>query len=131
MANMVTRDGEAALHLAATLPCLQALLEWPQCNLEIADGRGWTPLQGVAARLQGSRVVALVGAGASVGVQDLQGNTPAHLALLATPGLAGGEGEYSNSLEELVEPSMADSLTRLGLPASSAYQLAVAIFLLK
>jgi len=131
VANMVTRDGEAALHLAATLPCLQALLEWPQCNLEIADGRGWTPLQSVAARLQGSRVVALVGAGASVGVQDLQGNTPAHLALMATAGLSGGEGEYSNSLEELVEPSMADSLTRLGLPASSTYQLAVATFLLK
>jgi len=131
VANMVTRDGEAALHLAATLPCLQALLEWPQCNLEIADGRGWTPLQGVAARLQGSRVVALVGAGASVGVQDLQGNTPAHLALLATPGLAGGEGEYSNSLEELVEPSMADSLARLGLPVPNTYQLAVATFLLK
>ena len=133
VANMVTRDGEAALHLAATLPCLQALLEWPQCNLEIADARGWTPLQGVAARLQGSRVVALVGAGASVGVQDLQGNTPAHLALMATPGnLAdGGEGEYSNSLEELVEPSMAESLARLDLPASNTYQLALATFLLK
>merc|ERR1719430_1114493 len=131
VANMVTRDGEAALHLAATLPCLQALLEWPQCNLEIADGRGWTPLQSVAARLQGSRVVALVEAGASARVQDLQGNTPAHLALMATCGMTGGEGEYSNCLEELVEPSMADSLTRLGLPASNPFQLAVAIFLLK
>ena len=131
MANMVTRDGEAAMHLAATLPCLQALLEWPQCNLEIVDGKGWTPLQGVAARLQGSQVVALVGAGASCGVQDLQGNTPAHLALMATSGLSGGEGEYSNCLEELVEPSVVDSLARLGLPASNTYQLAVAIFLLK
>jgi len=131
VANMVTRDGEAALHLATTLPCLQALLERPQCNLEIADARGWTPLQAAAARLQGPRVVALVGAGASARVQDLQGNTPAHLALMATPGIVQGEGEYSNSLEELVEPGLAETLARLGLPSSSVYQLAVAMYLLK
>ena len=128
---MVTRDGEAALHLAATLACLQALLEWPQCNLEIADGRGWTPLQCFSARLQGPQVVALVEAGASTQVQDLQGNTPAHLALMATCGMTGGEGEYSNCLEELVEPSEADALARLGVPSSNTYQLAVAMFLLK
>ena len=131
VANMVTRDGEAALHLAATLACLQALLEWPQCNLEIADGRGWTPLQCFSARLQGPQVVALVEAGALAQVQDLQGNTPAHLALMANCGLPGGEGEYSNSLEELVDPSMVESLASLGLPTSSTYQLAVAAFLLK
>ena len=42
-----------------------------------------------------------------------------------------GEGEYSNSLEELVEAGLSESLARLGLPSSSAYQLAVAMYLLR
>jgi hypothetical protein len=74
-------------------------------------------------------VVALVAAGATPGAQDLQGNSAAHLALLAVPG---EEVQHPAPLEDLVpEAAVLAQLRGLGLPGPALHQLCLAAFLLR
>ena len=94
--NIVTRGGQAALHLAMQWPGVVASLircgssymllvrlhvshyrtcaRCRQCDLNIQDGQGRAPLHYAAARLDTSTVTSLVEAGAGVNTQDIIGN---------------------------------------------------------
>ena len=90
--NIVTRGGQAALHLAMQWPGVVASIircgsqyvtpvsyyrtcaRCRQCDLNIQDGQGRAPLHYAAARLDTSTVTSLVEAGAGVNTQDTIGN---------------------------------------------------------
>ena len=89
--NIVTRGGQAALHLAMQWPGVVASIircgsymshiitlvhcvRCRQCDLNIQDGQGRAPLHYAAARLDTSTVTSLVEAGAGVNTQDIIGN---------------------------------------------------------
>ena len=98
--NIVTRGGQAALHLAMQWPGVVASIircgsschvicqyvkiichvshytcaRCRQCDLNIQDGQGRAPLHYAAARLDTSTLTSLVEAGAGVNTQDIIGN---------------------------------------------------------
>ena len=87
--NIVTRGGQAALHLAMQWPGVVASIircgsqytlhhrtcaRCPQSDLNIQDGQGRAPLHYAAARLDTSTLTSLVEAGAGVNTQDMLRN---------------------------------------------------------
>ena len=83
MINIVSRSGESALHLARqSVSTVQSLVACAQCDLDIVDAQGRTPLH--CSATDPGLVRTLVTAGASLSVQDQLGNTPAHLLMLET-----------------------------------------------
>ena len=92
MVNIVSRDGQSALHLGLMFPAvIQALvchsyhydhhyhdhchcqIRCPACDINIADPQGRTVLHSASAKLDTGLVRSLVEAGAGVNCQDMLG----------------------------------------------------------
>ena len=131
MINIVSRDGESALHLASKFPpVVRALVRCPQCDLNIADGQGRTVLHWAAARLDAALLRLVVTAGASLACQDMLGDTPAHL--LWSPGqLTAPDSLYSNTMEDLLEPGLMNAVQNITNSQVEQTQLVLLLFLFK
>ena len=133
MINIVTREGESPLHLASQFPpAVTALVRCPQCDLNIADSQGRTVLHWAAFKLEAGLLRLLVEAGANVTCQDLLGNTPAHL--LWNDGLAitaNTASLYSNTMEDLLEPSLTNLVQTITRSQVEQVQLSLLLFLFK
>jgi E3 ubiquitin-protein ligase mind-bomb len=126
--NIVTRDGDAAVHLSVHCPSsVLALTSCAQCDVNIGDSRASTVLHKAAARLDVSLVKQLVEVGASVQSQDMLGNTPAHSVLLEGREL----GPYSNQLEGLLDRQVLDMMSALHLNQLETVQTGLVLYLLK
>ena len=133
MVNIVSREGEAALHLGSLYPpVVRALVKVPQCDLNIADSQGRTVLHWAAARLDPALLRLLVTAGASLASQDMLGNTPAHLLW----GQGGDHRDntaslYSNTMEDLLEPGLMNAVLNITNSQLEQTQLVLLLFLFK
>eukprot|EP00092_Neocalanus_flemingeri_P028989 GFUD01031472.1.p1 GENE.GFUD01031472.1~~GFUD01031472.1.p1 ORF type:complete len:938 (+),score=300.01 GFUD01031472.1:38-2851(+) len=126
--NIVSRDGQPALHLASHSPAaLLALTSCPQCDVNIADSKGRTALHEAASKLDVTMVQQLVEVGANVTSQDMLGNTPAHLALIEGKEL----GHYSNQMDGLLDKHVMDMLPTLGLSQLEKVQVGIVLYLFK
>ena len=50
-------------------------------------------------------------------MQDRDGNTAAHLAVIGTQGIGGTENRYNNDLEAVFDPVHIDRLTQMEVPS--------------
>ena len=132
MINIVSREGESALHLASMFPpVVRALVKCPQCDLNIADSQGRTVLHWAAARLDPALLRLLVAAGANLACQDMLGNTPAHL-LCSQGGLQPSPASlYSNTMEDLLEPGLMNAVLNITNSQVEQTQLVLLLFLFK
>jgi uncharacterized protein len=96
--NRSTKDGETALGNAARSgfdQAIEMLLEVPDIDVDLRDGRGLTPLMTAASGGCDRCVVLLLEAGASTKLEDAEGNTAAAIAeangFLATASIIRGE----------------------------------------
>ena len=131
MINIVSRDGESALHLASKFPpVVRALVKCPQCDLNIADCQGRTVLHWAAARLDAALLRLVVTAGASLACQDTLGDTAAHLVWsqgqVTTPASL-----YSNTMEDLLEPGLMNAVQNITNSQVEQTQLVLMLFLFK
>ena len=128
MINIVSRSGESALHLARhSVSTVQSLVACAQCDLDIADAQGRTPLHCSAADPGLVRI--LVTAGASVSVQDQLGNTPAHLLMLETTDHV-TESLYTNTaVQEMISREMLETIKTLSITSSEQIQICILLYL--
>ena len=133
MINIVSRDGDSPLHLASQFPpAVVALVRCPQSDLNIADSHGRTVLHWAASRLEPGLLRLLVEAGADVSCQDLLGNTPAHLLWTEDSAMANNTANlYSNTMEDLLEPSLTNLVQTVTSSQVEQVQLGLLLFLFK
>ena len=130
--NIVSRDGQSALHLASQFPAtVQTLARCAQCDINIADTQGRTVLHVASTRLDTGLVRLLVEAGASLGCQDMLGNTPAHLVVSEGTSITAGDSLYTNTMEGMVDRSVLDMILAMDISQVEQIQTCLLVYLFR
>merc|ERR1719354_544747 len=130
--NIVTRDRQAPLHIAVAsenLDVIKCLLKTPECDINIQDDQSRSGLHYAALNANSSVLLLLLEHRSDISLQDRDGNTAAHLAVIGTQGIGDTENRYNNDLEAVFDPVHIDRLTQMEVPSGQILRVGLMLML--